>query len=176
MPRQRDPKTGRWMPLKPINVLRPTVKVFVFGTLKRGHGNHRVLGSRAQLIGTAETTARYRMFSVGFPVIIEDGDGHHVRGELYDIPPEQLVSLDQLESEGRMYHRKVVYVTLKNGGPIQTYIYVGDENFWRHAPYRDPVNEDGLHEWNGYRPRQPYPFGDGGGGMSQPLGEEQELR
>lgn len=147
--KHRDPKTGRWAG-NPVNVLRPTVKVFVFGTLKRGYSNHHVLGPHAKLVGEAETTSCYRMFSVGFPVIIEDGDGYPVAGELYDVPPKQLIWLDQLEGEGRMYHRKVTEVTLKSGGPIECYIYVGADEYWsRQFAGREPdrLNEDGLHEW-----------------------------
>lgn len=148
MYKHRDPKTGRWAG-NPVNALMPTVKVFVYGTLKQGHGNHHVLGPHAKLIGEAETCGTYRMYSVGFPVIMEDGDGYPVVGELYDVPPKQLVYLDQLEGEGRMYHRRVEQVTLKSGGPIECYIYVGADHWLRQFLGREPdrLNENDLHEW-----------------------------
>lgn len=100
-----------------------TIKVFVYGSLKAGYNNHSVLGPDAVLLGHAVTTARYRMISVGFPVIRSDGDGHPVRGELYEVPLEQLPRLDALEGQGRMYDRVIRQVTLKNGGPVSTCIY-----------------------------------------------------
>lgn len=147
--KHRDPKTGRWAG-NPVNVLRPTVKVFVFGTLKRGYSNHVVLGGEHRLVGEAETTSCYRMYSAGFPVILADGDGHRVTGELYEVPPKQLIHLDRLEGEGRMYDRKVEEVTLKSGSPIPCYIYVGCDRYWdRQFSGREPMplNENGLHEW-----------------------------
>lgn len=143
----RDPKTGRW-------ASPPPVKVFVYGTLKMGHGNNCVLGPHARFIAQAETCGHYRMYTVGFPVIIEDGDGLKVRGELYEVPGGQIRALDRLEGEGRMYDRKVIECTANSGGPIECYAYVGREKYWRfsgtsYSRGREPdaPNEDGLHEW-----------------------------
>lgn len=155
----RDPKTGRWAKRSILNAdfaeierrvmaTEPThYTVFVYGTLKQGYHNAHVLGRGAEYLGKAVTCPRYRMIDIGCPVIIEDDEGYQVAGELYRIEAEALPWLDRLESEGRMYDRKIIECTLKTGGPVSCSIYVGCA-YWSQRNGR-PVrtNEDGELEW-----------------------------
>jgi len=84
-----------------------TVTVAVYGTLKQGHGNHYLLKDAA-FLGTAMTGSPYRLFCVGFPVLLpgtEAEPGLPVVVELYEVTRKQLRRLDRLEGNGRMYQR-----------------------------------------------------------------------
>jgi gamma-glutamylcyclotransferase (GGCT)/AIG2-like uncharacterized protein YtfP len=88
------------------------MKVFVYGTLKRGCGNHHLLKD-AVFVGEAVTVETFGMVDVGFPFMLrEQHDTHPVAGELYDIGDdrETLAALDRLENEGFMYDRVTGYV------------------------------------------------------------------
>jgi len=71
-------------------------KVFVYGTLKQGHGNHHLLGS-ARLIGRGLLKGM-GLYDLGyFPCIVPEGT-EVVTGELYgDVSDDVLASLDRLE-------------------------------------------------------------------------------
>lgn len=127
--------------------------VFVYGTLKQGYHNARVLGRGAEFLGKAVTCPRYQMIDVGCPVIIENEalyqDTYPVAGELYRIEAEALPRLDRLESEGRMYDRKVIECTLK-GNETTTQscsIYVGCAHWSQRHGRPVPPNPDGELEW-----------------------------
>lgn len=107
------------------------MKVFVYGTLKRGYGNHRLLEYKP-FLGIGVTDIRYNMISGGFPVIMSSDDGLPVKGEVYDITGDIpcLDNLDRLEGEGVMYHRREVPVTMENGDRVVCCIYEGTEPYW----------------------------------------------
>lgn len=87
--------------------------VFVYGTLKRGHGNHRLLES-SEFIGEAITEKPHPMYVSGLPYLMEhpnEGDaGKHVIGEMYEVNPIVLRNLDRLEGHPRLYERKLIEV------------------------------------------------------------------
>ena len=91
--------------------------VFVYGTLKRGERNHRLLAA-AEFVGPAFTEPRFRLIDCGpYPAMIEHCDEPLVvAGEVFRIDDAILVELDRLEDEGRLYRRKVVEVSLIDGG------------------------------------------------------------
>src|SRR6201988_497777 len=88
-----------------------THRVFVYGTLKSGFGNHYLLQGCA-FIGHAATVPTYKMIENGFPVIMPDSDGKPLAGEIYTVDDETLARLDQLKREGSSYDRKLIDVTL----------------------------------------------------------------
>lgn len=80
--------------------------VFVYGTLKRGYGNHRLL-EKASFVGNA-TIKGFVMFDMGaFPGIMS-GKGI-IHGELYNINDSILESLDRLEGYNSMYPERGLY-------------------------------------------------------------------
>jgi gamma-glutamylcyclotransferase (GGCT)/AIG2-like uncharacterized protein YtfP len=115
-------------------------RVFVYGTLKRGIHNHRLL-EKSQFIGEAFTVEKFRMYNVGFPIIHESDhpDAKSVFGEVYDVDDETLARLDSLEAEGKMYDRKAVTVYLTSGPPGYTggvfdggvHCYIGNPEYWK---------------------------------------------
>jgi gamma-glutamylaminecyclotransferase len=84
-------------------------RVFVYGTLKRGFGNHRLL-ARAALVG--EATIRGSMHDLGaFPAVAIDGKAGTVHGELFDVDSPTMERLDRLEGTPHFYQRKLVHTS-----------------------------------------------------------------
>lgn len=76
--------------------------LFVYGTLKKGFGNHDLLES-ANFIGEGFTESKYKMLSLGgFPGVV-DGT-KEIWGELYQV--ENLNSIDTLEGYPNFYGRE----------------------------------------------------------------------
>lgn len=99
-------------------------RIFVYGSLKRGCGLHRILEGQ-RFLGDACTTPGFRLYDVGwFPAMVADPDGIAVKGELYEVDSATLASLDRVESEGRMYQR--VEIELQGMGRAETYLYLYD--------------------------------------------------
>lgn len=80
--------------------------VFVYGTLKRGHGNHRLLeAGGARLLGT-DSIKGWSMHDLGaFPAVAEGWDTVH--GEVFEVDAETLARLDRLEGIPSFYQRTV---------------------------------------------------------------------
>lgn len=128
--------------------------VFTYGTLKKGHGNHRLL-TGSHFVSEAETRHRFKMYDVvGFPVLIGPTvDGHRVRGEVYLVDDKTMAQLDRLESAGRVYDRKRCYVTLDNGERHRVNIYVGVPSFWhdRQQGWRPVAALNDVYDWQRVR-------------------------
>ena len=124
------------------------IKLFVYGTLKRGHRNHRLLRNSTYL-GNATTARRYSVIDVGFPVLILDPEGNRVRGELYEVDRETTISLDRLEGVGRMYNRVRKYVHTDDKAIIRVHYYEGIKNHWlpRHEGQYLPAPVGGVLNW-----------------------------
>ena len=88
--------------------------VFVYGTLKKGRGNHHLLAS-SDFIGNVHTSEKFLLFHCGFPLVRkpteeEDYGTYYqatVKGEVYRVTPPVLASLDRLEGHPRFYERRV---------------------------------------------------------------------
>ena len=86
-----------------------TVKVFVYGTLKRKYHNHLVMEeAQGQLLGAERVEGFACINCPGFPYAIQK-DGHAIVGEVYEVPIEGLRGLDMLEGVPDLFvHSKVV--------------------------------------------------------------------
>lgn len=82
--------------------------VFVYGSLRRGMGNHRFLRD-SQFVGTTVIEDMFRMISLGvFPGLIREGDPRQIVGEVYQVTDQVFSSLDSLEGHPRFYKREQV--------------------------------------------------------------------
>lgn len=100
------------------------MKVFVYGTLKSGHGNNRLLGNSPKL-GDVMTAKNFRMYTNGaFPMIVPDRSGYKITGELYEADDFTMEILDQLEGVPNMYYRDSCTIIDCDGNKIQAYVYV----------------------------------------------------
>src|SRR5687768_10731375 len=83
--------------------------LFVYGTLKRGCHNHRLLRN-SRYIGEAKLAPNYVLLGEGIPFLcpVEPGTGLLVEGEIYEVTPCQLHRLDSFEGHPHHYRREFV--------------------------------------------------------------------
>jgi gamma-glutamylaminecyclotransferase len=85
-------------------------RVFVYGTLRAGQPNHRVLRG-ATALGAATTAEPFVMHDLGaFPAIVAGG-ATPIAGEVYQVDADTLRSLDHLEGYPQFYDRVEVALT-----------------------------------------------------------------
>jgi len=82
-----------------------TLRVFVYGTLRKGQYNHYLL-DKARFIKDTRVDG-FQMFSRGFFPFLYEGEGSIV-AELYEINQRIFFSLDLLEGYPHHYQRKIV--------------------------------------------------------------------
>lgn len=128
-----------------------THKLFVYGSLKQGFGNHDLL-ENSKFLGAYDTSsANYRMVSFGaFPGVIElDGQDEHcyILGELYEVDDDTLALVDRLEGNGHFYTRKVVELS-ETDDTIEAWMYLLPESYLnmeivnqKNSRYRVELNE-----------------------------------
>jgi len=93
-----------------------TTRIFVYGTLKKGLHNHRLLADQ-KFICKAETDDLKVMHCMNIPFLYNVGGyyyknllhrGHHVTGEVYDLDDCALREIDRLEGHPRWYRRQPI--------------------------------------------------------------------
>jgi gamma-glutamylaminecyclotransferase len=83
--------------------------VFVYGTLRRGEGNHRLL-EHVKLLASVKTAPIYTLISLGgCPGLLANGKTA-ITGELYEVDTSTLARLDELEGHPRLYQRSAVEI------------------------------------------------------------------
>ncbi len=107
------------------------LRIFVYGSLKKGFSNHSILRmySDTKFLGKAVTDDKFKMvgYSSGtFPYIVRESipipvNATQIQGELYEISEECLGILDTLEGHPEFYTRCEIYVD-----GIATYIYLAE--------------------------------------------------
>lgn len=93
-----------------------TIHVFVYGSLKKGFGNHSCLGS-SPLIREDSLKSAFLVDLGAFPGMFS-GDGE-VHGEVYEVTPKIMARLDLLEGHPNFYRREIV--TLNSGTKAWSY-------------------------------------------------------
>lgn len=113
--------------------------VFVYGTLKRGFCNHRLL-EKAAFVKEVKTRPHYLLFDLGpYPAMVVATDrGDSIRGELYHVDTETLARLDQLEGHPYYYRRETMYLAEGEfDQPVEVYLFqkkpedMEDYGYWR---------------------------------------------
>nr|XP_014334769.1 PREDICTED: gamma-glutamylaminecyclotransferase isoform X1 [Bos mutus] len=134
--------------------------VFVYGTLKTGQPNHRVLldgaHGRAAFRGRARTLEPYPL-EHNIPRMLNlPGRGHRVFGEVYEVDERMLRFLDEFESCPDMYQRTRLHVALEGARvPLECFVYTTATYppEWVHLPYLDDYDSQGKHGLR-YNPRE----------------------
>ena len=87
------------------------MKLFVYGSLKRGFSNHHFLAGQL-FLGEARTIAPCRMYDCGgYPAAQRAADGYPILGELWEIDAACAKRIDWLEGvECGLYERATVEV------------------------------------------------------------------
>lgn len=96
--------------------------VFVYGTLRKGFWNHRLL-SKSKFIGKAKTKEKYKLTADDIPYLTDDKRICNVIGEVYEVDEQTLESLDHLEGHPIHYQRRQIPVILENGTEITAWCY-----------------------------------------------------
>lgn len=108
------------------NVLESNV-VAVYGTLKRGYGNHRAYLEDSKFMGKGKTKDKYPLLIDGLPYLVNRrGKGHNVEVELYKVDDDTLRRLDALEGHPNWYERKQIPIRLSGGVEVTAWIYFND--------------------------------------------------
>jgi gamma-glutamylaminecyclotransferase len=97
---------------------------FVYGTLRRGHGNHAVMRQAGgAFLGNAVSVRKFPLVIKGLPYLLDlPGQGEPVTGEIYRIPEKGWELLDRLEGHPDFYRRRVESFVL-HGSPVQAWVY-----------------------------------------------------
>lgn len=110
-----------------ITLAQPT-PIFVYGTLRKGQGLHRVLDGSIDL---DMDVVKGCLFDLGhYPGFIH-GDGDVV-GEVYEVSPATLLRLDQIE-QGYKRER----VPTRGGGLVWIYVWQGATAYMKPIPSGD---------------------------------------
>lgn len=100
-----------------------TYIVFVYGTLKKGFGNHRLLQD-SEFIKEESFTGKFELISDGMlPYLVKRDFTTTVHGELYKVNKETLKRLDRLEGHPDFYKRGLIAPN------IITYYYQGNSHY-----------------------------------------------
>lgn len=113
------------------NVLVAGDVVGVYGTLRKGYGNHRLLAT-APFLGEGATADKYRMTARGIPFMLQGANaegGHNVVLETYAV--SNMKAMDSLEGHPTFYKREqipvAVYVNSPDGGSlieVDAWVYI----------------------------------------------------
>lgn len=117
-----------------MNAGSSTVLLFIYGTLKRGHSHHRLMGAAKPYAPKVwQTAIGYTLVDAGgYPGMVGMPGSSGVEGELYAVPATALLTLDDYEgvSEG-LYARRDLEVYPLDGSNsehsgvlVQAYLFV----------------------------------------------------
>lgn len=100
--------------------------VFVYGTLKRGFGNHRVMiEAGGEFVCEGMTATPFPLVEQGLPFLLfRPGHGHRVEGEIYRVDNLRgWKRLDQLEGHPDFYRRRLIDIESTDGEIRETWTY-----------------------------------------------------
>lgn len=128
----------------------PKHHVFVYGTLKDGLSNHRLLKA-AEFIGRGCTVQPYVMRDTGgFPVVFQEEQKANVRGEIYEVDDHILGHLDSLEGHPQFFERREITVDIEDTGVQQTcWMYFGNQKggYWGQRNLPEATVHSGAYNW-----------------------------
>ncbi len=97
--------------------------VFVYGSLKQGYGNNRLLATATFVCKDQTVDERFDLRCWGsYPAVYKDSDGTAVIGELYEVSDGTMENLDCLEGYPSFYNREKV--SLRSG--VEAWMYYID--------------------------------------------------
>lgn len=103
--------------------IESTIKVFVYGTLKRNQPNHYWFSKPncgyAQFASTGKTLTKFPLvvatrYNIPF-LLNKPGCGNNITGEVFEVDARMLENLDDLEGYPDIYDRQLYDIELDNG-------------------------------------------------------------
>jgi len=108
--------------------------VFVYGSLKRGQYNHRLmLPAKSEFIGKGHTLSPFLMYDGSYPRVANPPGTHgmldrfmgKIVGEVWRVNDETLACLDALEGHPHFYCREKVAIRIEESKrPVAAWVYV----------------------------------------------------
>jgi len=109
--------------IPPAEAYALTPLVAVYGTLKRGYCNHRLLKG-SKFLGEGYALGKYELFDAGFPYAVPSERDLPLKVEVYSLAsPRVLKRLDLLEGYPIHYLRKPEEILLKSGEKLTAWLY-----------------------------------------------------
>lgn len=101
--------------------------IFVYGTLKRGGSNHRLMVGQ-QFVALGRTEPIYKLYELDtYPAMVDTPqDGCAIEGEIWSVDTACLAKLDRLEGlEEGLYKRVPIQLQPPHAPqPVEGYIYL----------------------------------------------------
>ncbi len=103
--------------------------LFVYGSLKQGMSEHHYLQDQ-HFIGPAHSTQKFTLLQLQFdgaayPMAIESDDGAQIDGELYEVDPDTLQTIDKYEDYPDLYDRREFDFITDAGRTVHAQMYCG---------------------------------------------------
>ena len=103
--------------------------LFVYGSLKKGFDNHKLLDKYAKRVGKASTVGKFAMYEDSFgnyPYLVKEPITK-VMGELYEIKRKELLDrIDEFEGAPEYYQRKKIKVKTHKGVNL-AFVYIRED-------------------------------------------------
>ncbi|MFC1743338.1 gamma-glutamylcyclotransferase family protein [Candidatus Riflebacteria bacterium] len=103
--------------------MEKTNPVFVYGTLRKGFGNHKYYLKGSPFIGTGKTVEKYAMYATSIPYVVQGEGLSRISGEVYRVDSETLDNLDSLEGHPDFYCREITEIEMDDGSIIRAWLY-----------------------------------------------------
>jgi len=119
--------------------------VFVYGTLKKGYGNHYIL-QNSKFCGNAVTIEKYLFLELGIPFLTKNQKHKkrtYVFGEVYNVNNEILTNLDDLEGHPTFYKREPIWVKIHNKYKYVFTYFISNDYYNENNCY---INSSGIYE------------------------------
>jgi len=117
-------KRGYFKKIEPFNEF-----LFVYGSLKKGFDNHKLLQKYAKRVGKASTVGKFAMYEDSFgnyPYLVKE-PVTKVMGELYEIKRKELLDkIDEFEGAPEYYKRKKIKVKTHKGVNL-AFVYIRED-------------------------------------------------
>lgn len=106
--------------------------VAVYGTLKAGKANHRLMqGIDTEYVGAGLTVNKYAMQNHGVPYVFKHRSRDQIAVEVYRVPEElDRADIDALEGHPTHYKRELIDVELLDGSTVTAWLYFGHDTYY----------------------------------------------
>lgn len=125
------------------------MKLMVYGTLQRNHGNNRLL-QNAEFLGVAVTKKKYVLLNCGFPFAIPhtpDEDVYPllpITGEVFEVKEDDVSRCDRLEGHPSWYRREKIKVVLQDQ---EEEVYIYEMPTWQSNLPLCSITPNGYYCW-----------------------------
>ena len=106
----------------------------MYGTLRKGFSNHRLLRN-SKFVGKGRTKEKYKMTADSIPFVSEKEKISHIVGEVYEVDKETLRKLDRLEDHPDWCKREKVKIILEGGEEVEAWL----QSFTKFQVYRHTI-------------------------------------